>query len=148
MDWRIYYADGSTFDSSQGSHLDAPGDGVLVIVYTNDFIRELTGRFVLNEWDYYIYHEAEQEWYGHNISGLRRWLEKEGIVKLGKILHTIQVTGEQVDILGLERYLVASGLVKFGEVVNNEAYRQAHHLAVHDEDFPMKSGYLTGEKRP
>ena len=31
--WRVFYADGSTFDSSQGSWADAPPFGVVCVVY-------------------------------------------------------------------------------------------------------------------
>ena len=31
MDWRIYYADGTTFDSSQGEWANAPADGVIAV---------------------------------------------------------------------------------------------------------------------
>lgn len=32
MDWRIYYDDGSTFDSDDGAFHDAPSDGVICVV--------------------------------------------------------------------------------------------------------------------
>jgi hypothetical protein len=31
--WRVFYADGSTFDSTQGSWADAPPFGVVCVVY-------------------------------------------------------------------------------------------------------------------
>lgn len=31
--WRVFYADGSTFDSSQGSWADAPPFGTVCVVY-------------------------------------------------------------------------------------------------------------------
>jgi len=34
--WRIYYADGSTFDSTQGSWADAPAFGVQCVVYYHE----------------------------------------------------------------------------------------------------------------
>ena len=49
LDWRIYYADGSTVDSSQSTWDDAPQDGVVAIVVRDDEF----GRVVLNGRDYY-----------------------------------------------------------------------------------------------
>ena len=49
MDWRIFYADGSTYDSSQGSWDDAPLDGVVCVnVGDADY-----GKFTLNGLSYY-----------------------------------------------------------------------------------------------
>lgn len=68
VEWRIYYADGTTFDSQQGRPQDAPWYGVVVILmYDEDF----NGRGVLSddplscrENDYYWWHVEDAMWYG------------------------------------------------------------------------------------
>lgn len=60
-DWRIYYADGSTFDSTIGEPGSAPSYGVQVIL-----IRE--GRFnrrVLKLGDYYLFRPSLNRWTEH-----------------------------------------------------------------------------------
>ena len=64
--WRIYYDDGSVFDSSNGEPEDAPSFGVLCIVFPdNDH-----GRLVMQGWDWLYYHEVEGNWWGADIHGL------------------------------------------------------------------------------
>lgn len=65
-DWRIYYADGSTFDSNMGSPEDAPSYGILCIVFSD----EDHGRLVMQGWDWYFYHDEEKNWWGADIHGL------------------------------------------------------------------------------
>ena len=49
MDWKIYYADGSTFSDEDGDWNGAPADGVCcVVVRDEDY-----GRFVLNGLNFY-----------------------------------------------------------------------------------------------
>lgn len=60
IQWRIYYDDGTTFDSSQGTPSAAPSFGVQCIV-TND---PDVNRVILHRWDYYFFHEGDSEWYG------------------------------------------------------------------------------------
>ena len=61
--WRIYYADGSTYDSTQGTPDTAPSIGVICIKH-----------FIENEWrisafvDYYLW-EQGSEWWGADQSG-------------------------------------------------------------------------------
>lgn len=64
--WRIYYDDGSSFDSSMGSEEDAPSYGILCIVYPNEDF----GRIVMSGWDWYFYHDEEKNWWGADIHGL------------------------------------------------------------------------------
>lgn len=51
MDWRIFYSDGSTFDSTQGRSGDAPAFGIVCIVSPND----LVGREILHGHDFYYW---------------------------------------------------------------------------------------------
>ena len=65
-DWRIYYDDGSTFDSTMGSPENAPSFGLLCIVFPD----EDHGRLVMQGWDWYFYHDEEKNWWGADIHGL------------------------------------------------------------------------------
>lgn len=66
MQWRIYYGDGSTFDSSQGSPLDAPPLDVQIIVVADDQV----GRQLLHLWDWYYWDHRDNQWCGADIYGL------------------------------------------------------------------------------
>lgn len=62
--WRIYYDNGSTYDSKMGNPEDAPSHGVLVVtVADKDY-----GRLVLNGWDWYYFDGTE--WWGADVHGL------------------------------------------------------------------------------
>lgn len=64
MDWRIYYGDGSSFDSSEGSPLDAPSYGIICAVYPD----ELVGRAIMHGWDWYYW--VNGQWWGSDIYGV------------------------------------------------------------------------------
>ncbi len=66
LNWRIYYDNGSTFDCTEGSPLDAPYDGVLCIVQPDI----LVGRCIMHGWDWYYYVPSEEQWWGSDIFGL------------------------------------------------------------------------------
>jgi hypothetical protein len=66
MKWRIYYDDGSMFDSGQGGPEDAPGHGVVCIVQPDEEI----GRTIMQGWDWYYFHEGDGNWWGCDIHGL------------------------------------------------------------------------------
>lgn len=58
MWWQIYYADGSTFSSEQGSPFDAPRTGVEVIVH-----EEIGGGFsLLSGADFYYWEPEASNW--------------------------------------------------------------------------------------
>ena len=66
MDWRIYYDDGSTFDSGMGAPQDAPSYGVVAIC-TKD---ESLGRMVVNGFDFYCFQTESEEWFGCDQWGM------------------------------------------------------------------------------
>ena len=74
--WRIYYADGTTFDSSMGGPDDAPAWGVIVIVQPSIHggARPLDGQ------RYYIYEDGR--WIGASWDGI-----------LDKLAHRIKFSG-------------------------------------------------------
>jgi len=57
-EWRIYYADGSTFDSTQGAPADAPSFGVQAIVQRDKYY----GRRILRMVDYYCWSPTARKW--------------------------------------------------------------------------------------
>ncbi len=66
IQWRIYYSDGSTFDSTQGTSDDAPAFGVQVILQLTDNGRirdSVTGG------DFYLCSENGR-WSGSDLVGL------------------------------------------------------------------------------
>jgi hypothetical protein len=65
--WRIYYDDGSTFDSDQGAPGDAPAWGVLVILIADPEV----GHMSLHGFDFYIFREM---WLGVDRWGLTDYL--------------------------------------------------------------------------
>jgi len=81
-EWRIYYTDGETFDSSQGSPADAPSRGVAVIVVVD---REV-GRGLLHRWDWYFWNTEDRQWYGCDQWGLIDHLldNRATAVKMGR----------------------------------------------------------------
>ena len=64
--WRIYYDNGDTFDSDNGSPEDAPSFGVICIVQPN----ELCGRTVTHGYDWYYYRTDIEEWWQSCLHGL------------------------------------------------------------------------------
>lgn len=77
-EWRIYYADGTTFDSGKGEPKSAPAFGVQVIVQYD------SGKQVISRSDYYWF---DGIWYGGDLFGLFDFLARDGgPVKFGRCL--------------------------------------------------------------
>lgn len=66
MQWRVYYTDGSTFDSTQGRPEDAPGYGIAGIVQQG----EDSGRAFVLGVDFYWYDVGAACWSGGDLAGL------------------------------------------------------------------------------
>lgn len=65
MEWRIYYADGSTFDSEQGEPHEAPSWGFVVSLgYDQDGTR-----YMMQGWDYYRWDLDTGQWWGMDLIG-------------------------------------------------------------------------------
>jgi hypothetical protein len=75
-DWRIYYDDGSTFDSDHGKPEQAPPHGVICIPHPHDGV----GRVILHGWDWYYWIPSENGWQGSDLHGL-----------LDRLLHGLEV---------------------------------------------------------
>jgi hypothetical protein len=66
MKWRIYYDDGSTFDSDQGSPEDAPPYGFICAIGRD----ETDKRYIMHGWDYYQWDKEANQWWGMDRDGL------------------------------------------------------------------------------
>jgi hypothetical protein len=66
VEWRIYYADGSTFDSSDGKPWDAPATRVLIINQRHHDPRERP--FLVWQRDYYLW--RFDRWYAVSYDAL------------------------------------------------------------------------------
>ena len=88
IDWRIYYADGDTFDSAQGEPWDAPVRGVQLIIQRHHDPRERP----FFQWmkDYYVW--KHNRWYACDSDGLRFYLFIEDYPE-----RRAQLAGQTVD---------------------------------------------------
>lgn len=64
--WRIYYSDGSTFDSTQGEPHEAPALGFIVALGYD----EAGNRYMMQGWDHYCYDIDSDQWWGMDMVGL------------------------------------------------------------------------------
>ena len=82
--WRIFYGDGTTFDSDTGGPEDAPCTNVQIIVEPHPDV----GRRMWQKCDYYWYDRAF--WWGGDIVGYLDYLMCPGwkTVKFGRAMHT------------------------------------------------------------
>ena len=113
MLWRIYYGDGTTFDSTQGAD-NAPALNVQAIVQ-RDPSPHGVGRFVIHGGgqrpnrapiDYYCYDSEQGIWQGCDFFGLWDYLARPGWKK-----------------------------VLFGRTVRDEVYQRIITAAGEDKDF-------------
>lgn len=66
LTWRIYYSDGSTFDSLQGEPVSAPPFGIACIVQSEPSL----GRVIVSTFDFYYWVDEQQQWWGSDWSGV------------------------------------------------------------------------------
>ena len=81
-DWRIYYDDGSTFDSLMGEPHEAPPRGFICAIGYD----EVGIRYIMNGWDHYCFDKESNQWWGCEIHGLidRLCLNRVYAYKLGR----------------------------------------------------------------
>ena len=96
MWWKIYYENGGTFESSQGTPFDAPRVGVQVISLEDDF-----GKYhIFSQADYY-YYEPERSsfggWWFADFPGAVDHLQraKQPLLFFGRIVKHEQFTGAE-----------------------------------------------------
>lgn len=64
--WKIYYDNGDTFTSEQGTPWDAPRTGVIAIVHTNAQV----GWEIVHAYDYFYYEEKVGGWRASDQFGM------------------------------------------------------------------------------
>ncbi len=116
MEWKIYYYDGNTFDSTMGI---PPIDGVICIVQ-KDFLNSSNphhvGREIVSKHDFYWYKEFPDipaRWDGGDLAGL-----------IFQYMHNL----DQMK------------LVRVGHGLPFEYWREIYEKAQNDPDFPRMSG--------
>ena len=84
IDWRVYYSDGSTFDSTQGAPHDATAVDVQAIVMRDPDPGSArgVGRQILSGKDYYYFEHGQ--WFSCDIFGLYDFLIRNGLVLFGR----------------------------------------------------------------
>lgn len=116
--WRIYYGDGSTFDSEAGGPEDAPAYDVQTIVQADNTPEPANvGRQVLRLHDWYYWRVDEGVWVGGDLMGIiDLLLAREPIIALCQ--------GRRIPV------------VRYNAIVAR---------AMSDPDFPRKSAGQRGE---
>ena len=119
MEWRIYYGDGSTYDSSQGPPASASGYNVQAIIQP-DRSRPggNVGTVVLHLHDWYYYRRDSGMWCGGDLTGL-----------LDQLLSRSPIEA-----------------VCQGRLIPRNQFDQIIARAMNDPDFPRKSARTHGER--
>lgn len=81
MRWKVFYADGSTYDSEEGGRPEARGVQAIVQDHPRVNKEIVTGA------DYYI-RDPEGRWIGVDLFGLYDWLVDVGLVLFGRMVTT------------------------------------------------------------
>ena len=76
--WIVFYDDGQSFSSLDGSPWEAPRDYVQCIVVADPGC----GSYVLAETNFYCWHYDDESWVPHDMVGLVQYLRKPGDRKL------------------------------------------------------------------
>jgi len=138
--WRIYYADGTTFD---GPSERPPSRGVEVIVQRHPDI----GWHTMCKYDYYVWYD--ERWQGVDEIGLYDLLEEFGMIRpsVGD-KHTVMVDGEWIDLSGMGFYawLKETGIVLLGRTLTQKKFNDVMRRAL---DFmgSEKTGWTREERR-
>lgn len=105
MNWRIYYADGTTYGDQDGAPEDAPGLGVIVIVLKH--VDPMIGAYIQHQADYYI-------WLGN------RWLACD-LFRLWQYIFVEKATHPKAAMAG--------------QTIDNDLYLDMLRTAKQDKDF-------------
>ncbi|MHC4542934.1 MAG: hypothetical protein ACYSYL_00205 [Planctomycetota bacterium] len=130
--WRIYYGDGSTFSSNEGTNLEAPAWNVQVVAQTDRW----HGRNLQAARDYYIFRDGR--WIGCDLAGVL-----DHLILTGCILE-----GDEIDTGRLLMHVAREGLVKFGRTLLSERFEAIWRVANADPDFPHRTAYGANEWKP
>ena len=84
-DWRIYYSDGTTFDSNDGEPHEAPSTGfICAVAYDEDGVR-----YIMHGWNHYRYDVDSRQWWGMDDMGVFDTLRRGDIIYAYKEGRTI-----------------------------------------------------------
>ncbi len=130
--WRLYYDDGSTFDSLDGQWADAPALGVITLVTSDpDVGRELDHGA---RGEFYAWWPGASKPWGHDRTGILDYLRAVG-----------WPTSTVLADLSLDDFKGAGE--KVGRSVDNDVWRAVMAAATSDPDFPPKSADSLRERR-
>lgn len=134
IEWRLYYGDGTVFDSSMGSWTDAPARNVQGLA-TPDPVVGVETDTPLHGRSFYIWWPGADKPWSVDWGGLLDYLLEVGAI-------TPEVALAEVPF----RTLVTQG-VKFGRSLGNIAFRETVAWMVADarETFGPKSGFHENE---
>lgn len=90
--WKIFFADGTTFDSDQGSPAEAPPKPVAVIL-TED---GRCGRRVLKLMDWYRWSEQDDRWYDCEAFDVLFALAEHGTVTARRGVYMLEAEFEKI----------------------------------------------------
>lgn len=84
MDWKIYYGDGSTFSSDQGTPLDAPAWNIQIILEAThkEGVVRLSGK------DYYWFDQDLGQWCAGDFMGVIDYMLRCSSVKVARSMRT------------------------------------------------------------
>lgn len=124
MRWKLYYADGSTFSSEDGSWSDAPHRGVVVLSTEDADVGREVDHGVRGEF-FAWWPEATKPW-GHDRVGILDYLAASGYP-----------TCLLLSDLSLDDWRAAG--VKVGRSIDNGPFREILRAAMDDPFLPPKS---------
>lgn len=96
-EWRIYYADGSTFSSNDGPAQNAPNFGAQVVLVRDKHV----GRRVLKLADYYVWRPSLDRWTDHEDSA-------SAILAMAREPWAVLICGQYLNDDDFERILIAA----------------------------------------
>lgn len=127
VNWRLYYADRTTYSNEDGAWAGAPGEGVLIVV-----VRDPTGvygRFWLHHHDYYVFRPDLGDDRPYPTNDPRDVMLTWGLTPPIPFPAPANVH----DLLVSE---ALRGHFRFGRVVSDTLFGEVAVVAAADTDFP------------
>jgi hypothetical protein len=129
IDWKLFYADYTTYSNENGTWENAPKHGVICVV-----VRDPTGT-----WGRWVYsgHSARQKCaYCKSMAWGEFYIKRPGskepynTYELGPFLAAVDKTEDEAD---------SANLIKYGQQVDQADYVAIMDAARNDPDFPISS---------
>ena len=133
--WRVYYADGSTFDNYQGTPLQVPAYGVICILYRDEVVE----RIISHRRDFYYWVPTGSQWWGSDSFGMLDQMSLRGLVSRDGDQWFYLHHDRRMEREPLIYRLIDDGYVKLGRSVSNTTFREIMERAHADPDFPRTS---------